>query len=228
MVQVKKIVSLYGECVCSILPAFHSITGCDTTSYPYNVAKVKPFKKMIKGNTSQYLSSMGMSEISYQQPEDGLKFVKQVLYPGKDNESFVETRIRMYERQKMKSSLTLLPDLSSTKEHLKRADLQAYIWYQCLSLNIKYPAPENRGWHETEDGLKPTWYFCTQLPPCLCLNSSRAKKKSGEDTDDELSDIEEEIQAISPPRKKQKQVLEHSTSQDSDTDDETVEYVEQL
>ena len=145
LVQVKLIVSCYGECVCSILPALHSITGYDTTSYPYNVGKVKPFKKMIKGNTSQYLSSMGKSEMYYLQLEDGLQFVKQVLYPGKAAETFVGTRMRMYERQKTKSSLTMLPDLSSTKEHLKRADLQAYIWYQCLSTNIKYPSPENRG-----------------------------------------------------------------------------------
>ena len=131
-VQVKLIVSHYGE-LCNILPAFHSITGCNTTSYPYNVGKVKPFQKMVKGNTSSQLSAMGRTETSYQQLEDSLNFVQRVMYPGKEGEGFVETRMHMYKRQKIKSSLTLLPDLSSTKEHLKRADLQAYIWYQCLS-----------------------------------------------------------------------------------------------
>jgi len=92
------------------------------------------------------------------QLENGLQFVKQVLYPGKAAEMFVETRTRMYERQKTKCSLTLLPDLSSAKEHFKRADSQAYIWYQCLSTNIKYPSPENRGWHVRKDRLEPTWY----------------------------------------------------------------------
>jgi len=82
---------------------------------------------MIKWNTGQYLSSMGKSEMSYLQLENGLQFVKQVLYPGKAAETFVETRMRMYERQKTKSNLTLLTDLSSTKEHMKIADLQAYI-----------------------------------------------------------------------------------------------------
>lgn len=69
---------------------FHSMTECDTTSYPYNVGKVKPFKKMIKGNTNQYFSSMGMSKMSYLQLEDSLQFEKQVRYPGKDNESLLQ------------------------------------------------------------------------------------------------------------------------------------------
>jgi len=84
---------------------------------------------------------------------------------------------------------------------LKRADLQAYIWYQGLSTNIKYPSPENRGWHVTEDRLESTWYLCTQLPPSLSLNKSRPKKKPEEDADDQLLDIGEETQGIGPPRK---------------------------
>ena len=54
------------------------------------------------------------------------------------------------------------------------------------------------------------------------LNKSRPKNKPEEDADNELSDIGEETQGIGPPRKKQKIALEHSISQDSDSDDETV------
>ena len=36
------------EKVRKLLPAYHSITGLDTTSYPFVVRKVKPFKKALK------------------------------------------------------------------------------------------------------------------------------------------------------------------------------------
>ena len=75
------------------------------------------------------------------------------------------------------------------------------------------------------DRLEPTWYLCTQLPPSLSLNKSRPKKKRGEDADDGLSDIREETQGIGPARKKQKIVLEHCISQDSDNDDQTVRFL---
>ena len=42
------------------VPAYHSLTGCDTTSYPYKVGKVKPFKKMVANNKFSLLSSAGI------------------------------------------------------------------------------------------------------------------------------------------------------------------------
>ena len=47
-VSVNSIVNHYGTKICNILPAYHSITGCDTTSYPAHVGKVKQLKMMIK------------------------------------------------------------------------------------------------------------------------------------------------------------------------------------
>ena len=36
----------YGKRMCDVLPGYHSVTGCDTTSYPFKVGKIKPLKKM--------------------------------------------------------------------------------------------------------------------------------------------------------------------------------------
>ena len=36
----------YGKEMCDVLPGYHSVTGCDTTSYPFKVGKIKPLKKM--------------------------------------------------------------------------------------------------------------------------------------------------------------------------------------
>ena len=41
-VDILDIRSHFGDEVCEILPAYHSITGCDTTSFPANVGKLRP------------------------------------------------------------------------------------------------------------------------------------------------------------------------------------------
>ena len=52
-VSIKEIRS-YGNEICSVLPTYHIITGCDTTSYPANLGKIKPLQKMIN-NASTHL-----------------------------------------------------------------------------------------------------------------------------------------------------------------------------
>ena len=87
-IEISKISTHYGEAVCNVLPAFHSITGCDTMSYPYNVGKVKPFKMISKDN-SNYSNSFGQKPLNNDM-DSSMKFMKTVMYPGND-ESFVQT-----------------------------------------------------------------------------------------------------------------------------------------
>ena len=114
-----------GKEVCHILPAYHSVkcTGCDTTSYPYKVGKVKPFRKMVAHSKFTLLPLMEILPVSFQHLKNMLIFMQTVMYPGKDGEDYVETRIRMYDQQRVKSSLGLLPDKHSSLEHLKRSNL---------------------------------------------------------------------------------------------------------
>lgn len=147
-------------------PAFHSITGSDTTSYLYNVGKVRPFRKMTKSKTctSNLLINIGRNPVNY---VDAVKFMQVALYPGKESESFIETRIRMYEDQKVKSSKSLLPDLNSATQHIRRSNYQTEIWMQCTNQDITYqPLDQNSGWTKDEnDNIRPIWYTCSQLPP---------------------------------------------------------------
>jgi len=59
-------------------------------------------------------------------------FIQIVMCTGKEGEDYAKTRIQIYDKQRVKSSLGLLPDKHSTQEHPKRSNLQAYIWKQCL------------------------------------------------------------------------------------------------
>ena len=46
---------------------------------------------------------------------------------------------------KIKNSSRLIPDTHSTDEDIKRADLQTFIWRQCIKNIIEYPDPTDRG-----------------------------------------------------------------------------------
>ena len=58
-VDVAGLVDHFGEEVCQVLPAFYAITGCDITSYPYLIGKVRPFCKMISSGTTELLNGLG-------------------------------------------------------------------------------------------------------------------------------------------------------------------------
>jgi len=58
-----------------------SVTGCDTTSYPYKVEKMKALKKMITQGKSNLLAPLGKQRISKQDAEKILNFMQTITYP---------------------------------------------------------------------------------------------------------------------------------------------------
>ena len=121
----------------------------------------------------------------------------------------------MYEQQKNKSSLTLLPDKHSAEEHVKRSNLQAYIWKQCLLKDINYPNPEECGWQVEENSLVPVWFHCSQFPPSLSRRKPRRQKHSEET--DWTDDDSEEPPPAEPPEKKQRSETTKSSQQSHST-----------
>lgn len=205
-VDVDEICNLYGEQICEVLPGYHSLTGCDTTSFPFKVGKVKPWKKMMSQMKSSLLLSLGQQHLTQHDLDIILLFMQTVMYPGRQSEDFVETRIRMYEQQRTKSSLPLLPDRSSAVEHVKRSHLQTNIWKQCMNKDIDYPNPENYGWKVEDNSLVPVWFQCSQLPPSLIRRKRQRKKKSDNADSSNFADNESDTPRPSePPRKRQRQ-----------------------
>lgn len=43
--DIKRTKMLLGEELCQLLPAIHSLTGCDTTSNPFGIGKAAALKK---------------------------------------------------------------------------------------------------------------------------------------------------------------------------------------
>jgi len=176
---------------------------------------VKPLKKMITQGKSNLLTLLGKQRLSKQDAEKILSFMQTIMYPEKQDEDFVETRICMYEQQKNKSSLTLLPDKHSAEEHVKRSNLQAYIWKQCVLKDINYSNPEECGWQVEENSLVPVWFQCSQFPPSLSRRKPRRQKHSEET--DRADDESEESPPAEPPKKKQRSETTKSSQQRNST-----------
>ena len=107
---------------------------------------------------------MGKDENSFTDLNNALIFYHTVMYSGKPSETITETRVRMFQSQKDKSSLNLMSDEASIIQHLLRADLQTYIWKHCTLQNITLPSIEGRGWYGSEGLILPVWFKGEQLP----------------------------------------------------------------
>ena len=91
-VNVNTIKEHFGELVCDVLPAYHSITGCDTTSYTANRGKFMPLYKMIKRKKEELLDIFGSLANLESNLEAAQEFFQTILYSGKKNEIVTETR----------------------------------------------------------------------------------------------------------------------------------------
>ena len=73
-ISVTSIESCFGEIMCSVLPAYYCITGCDTTSYAGNTGKVRPFQKQIEKQAFHLLENLGSHINSYKDVEHAKMF----------------------------------------------------------------------------------------------------------------------------------------------------------
>ena len=85
-----------------------------------------PFKRALEKGKLHLLKLLGAGmELS----EDGLnnckEFIRTVMYRGRPNETYLQTRIRLYVQQ------SIPPDEDSCKQVVYRAHLQAFILTSC-------------------------------------------------------------------------------------------------
>ena len=129
-VEIGSICRSLGQRVCSSLPAIHAISGCDTTSYFYQAGKVKILKKLLMDESKcELIENLGASKtLNEDSLEDVKQFIQMNVYSGKENETYVQTRIRLYQKLKEKTSLSIPPDPDSVEQAIRRCHLQVYIW----------------------------------------------------------------------------------------------------
>ena len=143
----------FGKTCSLCLHQFHSLTGCDTVSNFFGIPKTCVFQRLLKVTSATYLSeNFGESAIVN---EDLLyqvmSFIQKYVYRGKTDEELVETRMRLYNTMKTKTTQTILPGPHNLKKHIKRANLQAYYWRHYLEHNITKVEPCRAGWLRDEN-----------------------------------------------------------------------------
>ena len=94
--------------MCSVLPAYHYITRCDTTSYPPNIGKVRPFQKLVEKQAFNFLKTLGSHSNSYKNVEHSKTSYYTIMHSRLPEESIAETRVGMYQKQNIKTSSTLI------------------------------------------------------------------------------------------------------------------------
>ena len=92
-VSVTSIGLCFGEIMCSVLPAYYCITGCDTTSYPANIGKVRPFQKQIEKQAFHLLENLGSHINSYKDVEHEKRFYHTIMHSGLPGESITESPV---------------------------------------------------------------------------------------------------------------------------------------
>ena len=178
--------------MCEVLPAFHAISGCDTTSYFFRIGKVTIFNKLVKRpDMLTLLASLGKRDKMESSEMDLItEFIRTVIYNGAARENYIETRIRMYQSLERKTSMGILPDPDSIIQVIKRAHLQARVWYQYREQTMRHLPMSCMGWLVSEEEIQPLWFIGLQLPPSAA--SKRKKKKKSQESvteaDDEGSD----------------------------------------
>ena len=111
--------------------AIHMFKPMDT----YREYFVAPLKWMLPERSANLICELGYSE---QLSEEGLKnckeFVRTVLHSGNLNETYLETRVRLYQNQPLTSTSTMTIPPDEDSGYLQ-GTYQAFIWNHCLSRN---------------------------------------------------------------------------------------------
>lgn len=157
--------------IIEILPAIHSLSGCDTTSK----VGTKHAALMRAKDYAYLLKDFGREELSDTILENAEEYLTRVL--SKDFQRMNDLRIFKYHRMKILDFTKLPPTSCSLKLHIKRVYLQAKRWYSILEEEECYHDPSHYGYDEQETGWAPQ-IVTEQLPdnfpyPCTCKICSR-------------------------------------------------------
>ena len=167
--------------IINVLPSFHAITGCDSTSSFSGVGKGKAYKVLV--NEERFIDAISIigEEINLQHV--AVKDIEEYicsLYGAKDSSDINELRYTMFTSgKKLPDPQRLPPTADALKLHLKRYNYQVLEWKKALDRNFELPDSDGHGWCKNNGKL--TFEWVTQLPaPELCWNLyHEAAKKAG-------------------------------------------------
>ena len=160
-----------GASVLENLPAFHSLTGSDETSYISGHTKKSAWK--IFEVNSDLLLDLGKGELTGDIVRDAETFICRV-YDVQNVNSVDKARSLLFARSHSPESLP--PTSDALLFHIKRSHYQASVWRQAHVNFPNLPSPETMGWKLDGQKLKPVLMSLPPVPEsCLAIISCGCK-----------------------------------------------------
>ena len=179
-IPIHRLHSSLGPPLCKALPAFHALTGCDSTSALQGIGKTTARKILLKDNQfQQQLSHFGASPaVSNESLVSSEAFICSLYNRGGRLTKADEVRYLLF-CQKNKKSDELPPTSESLSHHIKRANFQTHIWNKALVAMQNLPSPDGRGWKMEGDNLVPVLMTKEHAPKNIVeLTACRCKKSA--------------------------------------------------
>ena len=146
-IPIHRYAEVLGQNVCMALPFFHAFTGSDTTSQFAGRAKKTRWKtwQTLPDTTETFIRLSSLTDMQEIDKELLERFVC-VMYDRGTKYSNVN-ECRKYLFTKMSMSIENCPPTSNVLEqHIKRVQLQSYIWSSSLILEGEAVDPTEWGW----------------------------------------------------------------------------------
>ena len=195
--DIESIYNHLGDEVSRCLIQYHALSGCDTTSFFYRLGKTQPFKRAVDTGKINLLAMLGESEkISEECINECKEFIRTVFYKGKAGESYLQTRMILYDNQsnQSKTTMSLPPDEDSCIQHILRSHYIVFIWKHFSSFIIPNIDPYVNGWNLLNDMVVPVWFCGTQFPPSV--QNRRKKQHNGYEADDEGTKKQKNVEKL--------------------------------
>lgn len=162
--------------VAEVLPAFHALTGCDTTSSFYGKGK-KTAYNIVTGKTAHVDSLRAVGDdFAIDKLPSGIEELVCELYGAKAS-TINEARFQIF---KNGGSEKLLPPTNDALlQHVKRAKYQTKIWRSALKSKMACPGPDANGWCVEDDKISIHWLTKDYAPKSILKTTKCGCKAKG-------------------------------------------------
>ena len=179
-----------GPLMCKVLPAFHALTGCDSTSALSRAGKKKAWKIIVNSKVhQQHLVCVGQSpDVDSVTARKAEAFICSLYNVSNRIQTSADEARHLLFCQKAQNNLQLPPTSDSLLQHIKRANYQAYVWRKALVPRQDLPIPAGNGWTIQKCACSNNGLACTEACKCIadenCHNPNKACDYDSDDYDD--------------------------------------------
>jgi uncharacterized LabA/DUF88 family protein len=156
----------------TLLP-FHSLTGCDTTSFFANYTKRSSWNVFKEHH--DLLKNVGIGELTEDTIQSAETFVCRI-YNVHSADSVDSARHILFSRTGKSEAMS--PTSDALRFHLMRVHYQAMVWRNAHCAIPNLPDPVGNGWMRSDGGLEPILMSLSPIPEgCLDVISCGCNKQ---------------------------------------------------